>query len=132
MRRRRAAQIAVLLVDEARARLADRGVTPPATGVIFDEIWPLAKILAEQERALKEAADWHASLSQEAQAVLDEGMAAVVGRLVPPLPARVPGERRLAELDPLAWRVTLECLPPSPAELAGYDLAITWDGGRGQ
>jgi hypothetical protein len=130
--RRRTARIAALLVDEARSRLEARGVEPPATGVIFDEVWDLARTLAARERSLEQAADWHTSLSQGAQAVLDEGMAAVVGRLVPPPPVRVPDERRLVELDPLAWRVTLECLPPSAAELAGYDLAIIRNGGREQ
>jgi hypothetical protein len=122
--KRRAARIAMLLVDEARARLADRGIAgadAPAAGVIFDEVWPLAKTLPARERSLEQAADWHAALSQEAQATLDEGLAAAVSKWTPPV---LRDERRLVELDPMQWRLALECLPPSAAELAGMDLAV--------
>ena len=117
----------MLLVDEARARLAARGVTPPDAGVIFDEVWDLAKALARQERRLELAADWHASLSGEAHAAIEEGLSAAVGRWAVPALA---DERRLVELDPMSWRMTLECLPPSPVELAGYDRVCSGNGGR--
>jgi hypothetical protein len=119
---RRAARIAVLLVDDLRGRLAGRGQVPPGAGVLFDEVWPLAKELAARERSLELAADWHAAVSAESRALLDEGLAAASARLAPPVPA---GEGlRFAELDPLGWRLSLEPLPPSAAELAGWDRRV--------
>jgi hypothetical protein len=126
---KRAARIAVDLVDDVRRRLEDRGAASPGTDVIFGQIWELAKQLAGRERGLELVADWHAALSQEAQAQIDEGLGAVTARLAPPdVPA--PGEPlRLVELDPASWRLALECLPPSAAELAGYDRACGVSGG---